>query len=570
MNRYYIVLLVLVVLFSCSKKDGEWSDEYMVISEIGDNNYFENGIYFDLNEYEKILTFHANNNWFVEKMDEGYGTSWLETSLTFGNSGDINLSLYVKDNLKSDTRTLVLCINAKNEIKKIRITQKQKRLILSSPSTINIGSNGGNVSLEVKSDGNYDVVIADNCKRWITQLTTKELQPSTINLYIANNNSSEERMGEIVITNGILAETVIIIQSGKKEPSSYDIESGGLYYKIVSITDLAVYIVGGEGVYSGDIVIPDYIEYNGKVLNVTGIYEHCFENSSIESIKIGHNVKTIEDYAFHGCKKLSTISIPASVTTIIGGNSFAYCTNLKNLSFEDGIYELKFNKYSISSACFEACPIETLYLGRTIYCPFYKPFGNLSNLTKVTIGHYVTRLCSELFSEAELLSEIVIPASVICIEPYVFMNCRQLNKVVFEDGDSELLYETAPFGDCPLNTVYLGRHLVGSSAALPIFKEKPIKDLTIGTTITSLCSFTYCRELEKVEIPANIKTIGSFTGCEKLTTVICHSLEPPTTDWGGFGYSTYANGVLYVPKSSISLYSTSSPWKNFFSIKPID
>ena len=119
---------------------------------------------------------------------------------------------------------------------------------------------------------------------------------------------------------------------------------------------------------------------------------------------------------------------------IIGGNSFAYCTNLKNLSFEDGIYELKFNKYSISSACFEACPIETLYLGRTIYCPFYKPFGNLSNLTKVTIGHYVTRLCSELFSEAELLSEIVIPASVICIEPYVFMNCRQLNKVVFEDG----------------------------------------------------------------------------------------------------------------------------------------
>ena len=191
-------------------------------------------------------------------------------------------------------------------------------------------------------------------------------------------------------------------------------------------------------------------------------------------------------------------------------------------------------------------------------------------MTKVTIGHYVTRLCSELFSEAELLSEIVIPASVICIEPYVFMNCRQLNKVVFEDGDSELLYETAPFGDCPLNTVYLGRHLVGSSAALPIFKEKPIKDLTIGTTITSLCSFTYCRELEKVEIPANIKTIGSFTGCEKLTTVICHSLEPPTTDWGGFGYSTYANGVLYVPKSSISLYSTSSPWKNFFSIKPID
>ena len=49
-------------------------------------------------------------------------------------------------------------------------------------------------------------------------------------------------------------------------PDSYDIEVDGLYYKITSISNRKVELVGGEGVYSGSIEIPSELEYRGKKL----------------------------------------------------------------------------------------------------------------------------------------------------------------------------------------------------------------------------------------------------------------------------------------------------------------
>lgn len=76
-------------------------------------------------------------------------------------------------------------------------------------------------------------------------------------------------------------------------PDSYDIEVDGLYYKITSISDREVELVGGEGVYSGSIEIPSELEYRGKILKVTSIGDMAFYNSDVTNVTIGGNVKKL-------------------------------------------------------------------------------------------------------------------------------------------------------------------------------------------------------------------------------------------------------------------------------------
>lgn len=128
--------------------------------------------------------------------------------------------------------------------------------------------------------------------------------------------------------------------------------------------------------YSGDVVIPSTIDYEGNTYVVNYIGEDAFRNcTELTSVKIGKNVeiissysmravpcnvtfeegsklKTIESYAFakstmtemkipdgcktidegafSSCKKLALLDIPASVTTI-SKLAFESCTGLKNV-----------------------------------------------------------------------------------------------------------------------------------------------------------------------------------------------------------------------------------------------
>ena len=58
--------------------------------------------------------------------------------------------------------------------------------------------------------------------------------------------------------------------------------------------------------------------------------------SSLTSITLGNNVKTIKQWAFNQCTKLKTIIIPDSVTAIEEG-AFANCTNLISVYIGSGL-----------------------------------------------------------------------------------------------------------------------------------------------------------------------------------------------------------------------------------------
>lgn len=118
--------------------------------------------------------------------------------------------------------------------------------------------------------------------------------------------------------------------------SAHDIEVKNddgvtIYYKwINNKTKLAVTYRGENydsysNTYTGDVVIPKSVTYNGKTYSVTSIENLAFNQcTELTSVTIPNSLVSIGDGAFFGCTSLSTMSIPNSVT-IIGNYTFKGC-----------------------------------------------------------------------------------------------------------------------------------------------------------------------------------------------------------------------------------------------------
>ena len=96
------------------------------------------------------------------------------------------------------------------------------------------------------------------------------------------------------------------------EAQAYDFsvvnaEGVEIYYK--HIGDGRVEVTSGPTKYSGDVIIPEEVNYaNIMMCKITCIGKKAFfECDELSSIIIGNNVTYIEDYAFQGCSGLISI-----------------------------------------------------------------------------------------------------------------------------------------------------------------------------------------------------------------------------------------------------------------------
>ena len=110
--------------------------------------------------------------------------------------------------------------------------------------------------------------------------------------------------------------------------SAHDFYVGGIYYNYLSETDNTVAVTfrgdkydsyGNE--YSGNVVIPESVTYNGTTYSVTSIGSSAFDDcTGVTSIEIPNSVKSIGYYAFNGCTgKLSIHCNIGNATSISNG-----------------------------------------------------------------------------------------------------------------------------------------------------------------------------------------------------------------------------------------------------------
>lgn len=204
----------------------------------------------------------------------------------------------------------------------------------------------------------------------------------------------------------------IILICGFSTPlHAFIIEANGISFEGDSTTYTASVRSKTTGSYSGNVIIPSTVEYQGKAYQVTAI----------------------SSKAFYDCSGLTSITIPNSVTSILH-NAIWGCKDLKSLFIEDGESELYFST-SKNYWFFNGCPIETLYMGRNIsYNSSYSPFKEIRTLTTLTIGNSVTSIGISAFNKCSNLSKVTIPNSVTTVGGNVFDGCSSLTAVTIGSG----------------------------------------------------------------------------------------------------------------------------------------
>ena len=316
--------------------------------------------------------------------------------------------------------------------------------------------------------------------------------------------------------------------------SAHDFEVDGIYYKITNSTDLTVAVTTGSNAYSGAVIIPSTVTYNGKTYSVTSIENYTFYYcTNLTSIILPESVTSIGNNAFGYCEKLTSINIPEGVTSI-EYHTFYACSNLTSITIPEGVTSIGGHAfYGCSSLTSITLPVNVTSIGNYA-------FAYCESLTAITIPEGVTSIGGHAFFGCSGLTSITIPEGVTSIGESAFSRCSSLASITVADG----------------NTVYDSRE--GCNAIIETNSNTLITGCSttiIPVSVTSIGNdaFAYCESLTSITIPESVTDIGesAFLGCSGLTSItISESVASIGNNAfsGTAWYSNLPDGVIYVGK----------------------
>ena len=124
------------------------------------------------------------------------------------------------------------------------------------------------------------------------------------------------------------------------------IEIDGINYDLLSKAKQATVIAKSSGKYSGEVVIPESVEFNGISHSVTSIGDNAFDDCfGLTSVTIGNSVTSIGSSAFSYCFGLTSVTIPNSVTSI-GAWAFSNCSGLTSVTIGSGVESIGWCAFS--------------------------------------------------------------------------------------------------------------------------------------------------------------------------------------------------------------------------------
>ena len=187
-----------------------------------------------------------------------------------------------------------------------------------------------------------------------------------------------------------------------------------------------------------------------------------YDSIPITSFTFGHDVERIPAQLCENMIKLTSISIPNSVTSI-GNSAFRACSSLKSITIPNNVTTIENRAFEwCSSLTVVRIPNSVTYLGNSAFlgCRSLlsvivgnnvtsigdKVFQQCTSLTSVNIGNSVASIGSDAFYGCSSLTSITIPNSVTCIGDYAFRNCSALLSVVI--GSSVANLGRFAFGEC--------------------------------------------------------------------------------------------------------------------------
>ncbi len=328
--------------------------------------------------------------------------------------------------------------------------------------------------------------------------------------------------------------------------------------------DLPESFVNENGATVNDFALTEYLFYKRQDVKsvaissaVNSIGEYAFAHcQNLTEVEFAENarVKTLHVATFYECSSLESVCLSGDLENIDSG-AFYNCTSLKDLQFSEKL------KYLEESAFYNCDSLKSVNFPDTLKEIAKYAFCDCGNLQEVEFGEGLTKIGEYAFAyssieqlifknslttielgafqSCNLLTKIEFGASLSELGPSVFMDCKQLESVIFYD-------------DCPLQEI-------PSNAFAYAYKLSRFEIPSSVRTIKEN-AFYVCQSLESITLPASIQTIetDAFFSCEVLYEIYNLSNLPIEIESIDYGYVAQNAVIVHKFLSEPSLKTVKS------------
>ena len=338
---------------------------------------------------------------------------------------------------------------------------------------------------------------------------------------------------------------------------------------------------GGENDKTETFVLPSKLKYIG-----TEAFFGC-ESAAFGDLVFNENAREIGTSAFYGCKKITSVTIPETVTKI-EPTVFKMCSNITNAVIKADIDEM-------GAGLFYGCPLlEDLVLPKFSSYYYYHPtfhtksdgeakidklFDNCENsyatdvpkgLKKITVlsGKEIP---DQYFMHMAYIDKYALPEGITKIGSQAFYDNSSLTKIICIDENKDLSFlelfkDVEEFGDSAF------------------FKDEKLEigDLVFNNNVKSIgtSAFLFCPNVTSVVIPESVESIGptAFYGCSEIKTAViktnidemgaglfydCNQMQELTIQGFPTYYYSIGTRMFYDTSVSMLFYNCSNNYRTY-------
>jgi uncharacterized protein YjdB len=256
------------------------------------------------------------------------------------------------------------------------------------------------------------------------------------------------------------------------------------------------------------------------VTSLNNVFKNNTTITSFDELEYFTGLTSIGNSAFSGCIRMTSITIPATVT-VIDNQAFYECSSLTSITIPNSVT-------TIGSKAFAVCKkITDVVIPNHVTSIGNAAFTSCTSLINVTIPSSVTTIGSSAFYGCSSLANVNIPSSIEVISNYTFADCISLTSINIPNSIT-LIGDNA-FRDCtgllqadiPNSVTSIGSSAFSGCSSLT--------ELTIPSSVSTIGNYAFygCQGLNSIEIPTSITSIGAyaFQGCSSLTVLFFNAIS---------------------------------------------
>lgn len=294
-------------------------------------------------------------------------------------------------------------------------------------------------------------------------------------------------------------------------------------------------------------------------------------NYSLQKLVIGSEVEYIPEYLTLGCYALNTIEFaPRDESLEI---ELASCALNFNRNRHPVVKNFPSNMRTIGSQACVGCVFETPVVLKNTEVIKDGAFASCSGIDTFVIPETVTEIGENAFSQSvdvmevratdlgqswrimgelgysfgtdERLKKVIVGKDVKKLPTKMFLGCKGLEEVIFEERDSINHAPLTIESHCFAVETYSSEDNLVTEVKFPVGLER-------------LYTMCFTNSMEKVILPSTMKNLDGAIW-KSLKEIYCYAVEPPAIST--YDSENRLTGVIaYVPVNSMELYKEASGW----------